>query len=133
MIIYQTISAGSGTGRKRRFGAAGLLSLAVCNGFLQALLAANVPVAASTLATQILNGFLGYLTYGKYAFIASIRNFDSAWKYTAMACLLWITNWSGIRAMQGFGAPKYLGAIAMILPLAAISYIIQRTWVFRKP
>ncbi len=112
---------------------AGLINLVVSNGFLQALLAANTPVAISTLATQILNGLFGYLTYGKYAFRASIRDLRSAARYTALAGLLWIANWGGIRALQSLGTPKSLGAIAMILPLAAISYIVQRKWVFRKP
>lgn len=133
MMISKAIKFRSGTGRKRRFGIAGLVNLAVSNGFLQALLAANVPVAISTLATQVLNGVLGYLTYSKYTFKAPIRDLSSATKYTTLACLLWIMNWSGIRAIQGIGAPKSLGAIAMILPLAAASYIIQRNWVFRKP
>jgi putative flippase GtrA len=133
VTIYQAIKADSGTGRKRRFGAAGLLNLAVSNGFLQALLASNVPVGISALATQILNSTLGYLTYGKYAFRAPIRNSNSAAKYSALAGFLWIMNWGGITAIQSCGAPKSLGAIAMILPLATTSYLAQRKWVFKKP
>ena len=133
MSIYQAVRSRIGTGRKRRFGIAGLINLVVSNGFLQALLAANTPVAISTLATQILNGLFGYLTYGKYAFRASIRDPRSAARYSALAGLLWIENWSGIRALHSLGTPKSLGAIVMILPLAAMSYIVQRKWVFRKP
>jgi putative flippase GtrA len=133
MSIYQAVRSRIGTGRKRRFGVAGLINLVVCNGFLQALLAANTPVAISTLLAQIVNGLLGYLTYGKYAFRASIRDLEAAKKYTALAGLLWIGNWSGISALQNLGTPKSLGSIAMILPLAATSFIVQRKWVFRKP
>ena len=132
MSIYKVIRSRIGTGRKRRFGIAGLINLMVSNGFLQALLAANAPVAISTLATQILNGLLGYLTYGKYAFKASVRDLNSATRYTGLAGLLWIANWSGIKALESLGTPKSLGAIVMILPLAATSYIVQRKWVFRK-
>lgn len=112
---------------------AGLINLVVSNGFLQALLAANTPVAISTLATQIFNGLLGYLTYGKYAFRASVGEPGPATRYTALVGLLWIANWGGIRALQSLGTPKSFGAIAMILPLAVISYIVQCKWVFRKP
>ena len=111
---------------------AGLINLLVSNGFLQALLAANAPVVISTLATQIFNGLFGYLTYGKYAFRASVLDMDSATRYSALTGLLWIVNWSGISALQSLDAPKSIGAIAMILPLASLSYIIQRKWVFRR-
>ena len=78
MSIYQAVRPRIGTGRKRRFGMAGLINLVVSNSFLQALLAANTPVAISTLATQIFNGLLGYVTYGKYAFRATVRDPESA-------------------------------------------------------
>lgn len=133
MSIFQPVRLRIGSGKKRRFGLAGLINLTVCNGILQVLLASNAPVGASTLTTQILNGLLGYLSYGKYAFKASVRNLDTATRYATLSCLLWIANWSGIGALQNLGTPKSLGAIAMILPLAATSYLIQHKWVFRKP
>jgi len=133
MIAYQSARSMCSAGRKHRFGAAGIANLAVSNGFLQALLAANVPIAISTLATQLLNALIGYLTYGKYVFRARIRDFNSATRYTALASLLWVFNWVGIVAMQSSGVSKSLAAIAMVPPLAVTSYIIQRKWVFRKP
>ena len=49
------------SGRKRRFGAAGLLNVAITNLVLQALLASSaVSVIMATLASQALNTVLGY-------------------------------------------------------------------------
>lgn len=124
---------GKSNGEKRRFGAAGITNAAASNLVLQALLAMQVPIAISTLLAQAFNTCFGYISYGKYAFKASVRDHRAAIRYGTMACLLWFTNWGGIKTMETTGISKSTGALIMILPLAIVSFTIQQRWVFRKP
>ena len=53
-----------------------------------------------------------------------------------MAGSLWFANWGGVKALEQLleqlRVPKTAGALMMILPLAFISYLIQRRWAFQQ-
>lgn len=121
-------------GRKRKFGAIGILNVAATNLLLQGLLAIpSVSILAATLISQSLNTVLGYSIYGKVVFKAKkLRAFKPAIKYIMLMALIWLINWSSIRIVSGLGINRNLSAAAMIPVLAVISYASQKNWVFRE-
>jgi putative flippase GtrA len=121
-------------GRKRRFGVAGLINVAITNIVLQALLASTtVSIVAATLTSQAVNTLLGYLIYGKVVFQAKgLRNHRPALKYLGLMTLIWLLNSAMIEAGTNLGVPRNITAAGMIPVLAVVSYTGQKNWVFKK-
>jgi hypothetical protein len=55
----------------------------------------------------------------------------SAGAYGGLAVTIWLLNWQGIRLLTGAGLPRTWAAVAMIPLLAALSYGVQKSLVFR--
>jgi hypothetical protein len=64
--------------------------------------------------------------------VASLQG-RSALAYAALALLLWCLNWGGINGLAGLGLPRPWAALALVPLLAALSYRLQRRWVFPEP
>jgi putative flippase GtrA len=120
-------------GRKRRFLLFGALNVALTNLLLQLLLWCGVATGLATLGSQLLNLGLGYLLYGMHVFrVASLQG-RSALAYAALALLLWCLNWGGINGLAVLGWPRNWAALSLVPLLAALSYRLQRQWVFPEP
>jgi putative flippase GtrA len=120
-------------GQKRRFLAFGLMNVAITNGLLQALLAFNLATGLATLLSQLCNVGLGYVLYGTQVFRVSRLQRRSAVAYGLLALLLWWANWAGIQVLSQLGWSRQLAALALITPLAALSYGAQKWLVFAEP
>ena len=127
------MSAQPTSGRKRRFGAAGLLNVAATNLALQALLATpTVSVLIATLSSQALNTILGYAIYGKVVFRAKgLRSHKPALKYLGLMTAIWLINSIMIEALNHQGINRNIAAAATIPVLAVVSYVGQKNWVFK--
>lgn len=123
-------------GRKRRFGAAGLINVLVTNLLLQLLLASHLTsIAVATIISQALNGMLGYGIYGKWVFKSKkMLSWRHQGAYIALMLGIWISNTVGIQILSSanIGFSRNLAAAAMIAPLAVLSYIIQKLLIFRS-
>ena len=119
-------------GQKRRFVAFGLLNITITNGLLQALLAFNLATGLATLLSQLCNLVFGYVLYGTQVFRVQRLQRRSAAAYGLLALLLWWANWAGIQALAQHGWSRQLAALALITPLAALSYGAQKWLVFAQ-
>jgi putative flippase GtrA len=117
-------------GRKRRFLLFGVVNVLLTNGALLLLLHL-VTIGLATFLSQLLNGVLGYWLYGKQVFRVERFAWRSAGAYGGLAAAIWLLNWLGIRLLAGAGLPRTWAAVAMIPLLAALSYGVQKTLVFR--
>jgi putative flippase GtrA len=126
-------SLAKGTGRKRRFGIAGLLNVAITNLVLQCLLASStVSTLLATLIGQVINTALGYAIYGKLVFRAKgLSHHKPALKYLSLMTAIWLLNSMTINVASSIGIARSLTAAAMIPVLAVVSYLVQKSWVFR--
>ncbi len=121
-------------GRKRRFGIAGAANVAATNALLQGMLASNLfSTSFCTLVSQLLNGALGYLIYGKLVFKAEgLRSHKPLLKYMILLLGMWAMNTGGIELGIFYGLSGNVSALAMIPLLAITSYNIQKRWVFLR-
>lgn len=124
------------TGRKRRFAAAGAINVIATNTLLQLLLASHATsIAIATTISQAFNGILGYSIYGKWVFRTQKLQ---KWQYQVAYLFLMISNWMlntlGIRLLSsdGIGLSRNWAAAVMIIPLAILSYVIQKLMIFRS-
>ena len=120
-------------GQKRRFLLAGVANVGLTNALLQLLLVSPViSVGLATLLSQFFNGIFGFAIYGKIVFNSQgMRSGFSGLRYLALMGLMWICNWTGIELLKAANLSANASGLLMIAPLAGISYIIQRNWVFR--
>ena len=120
------------SGRKRRFLVYGALNVGVTNLLLQGLLWLQLTTGLATLLSQLLNVGLGYVLYGTQVFQVSRLGRRSAAAYGVLALLLWWCNWGGIQGLAAMGWPRPWAALALVPVLAALSYLAQKTVVFRS-
>ena len=122
-------------GQKRRFLLAGVANVGLTNALLQLLLVSPVvSVGLATLLSQLFNGIFGFAIYGKIVFnVRGMRSDCSGLRYLALMGLMWLCNWTGIELLKTANFSANASGLLMIAPLAGISYIIQKNWVFRRP
>ena len=120
-------------GQKRRFLLAGVANIGLTNTLLQLLLISPViSVGLATLLSQLFNGIFGFSIYGKIVFNAgSMRSGLSGFRYLGLMGLIWVCNWAGIELLKTANLSANASGLLMIAPLAGISYVIQKNWVFR--
>ena len=131
---YQFLKPTNPFGFKRRFFVAGLANIFLTNLLLQLLLFSGlISIGGCTLISQLFNGMVGYMIYGKFVFASqALRTFSKPVKYLGLMTSLWLLNWTGICVLQGLNVSKNAGGLLMIIPLAVYSYTLQRRWVFKK-
>ena len=74
---------------------------------------------------------LGYWLYGTRVFRVKRFTWCSAGAYGGLAVTIWLLNWQGIRLLTGAGLARGWAALALVPLLAALSYGVQKTLVFR--
>lgn len=131
---YQFLKPTNSFGFKRRFFVAGVANIFLTNLLLQLLLFSGlISIGGSTLISQLFNGMVGYMIYGKFVFASqALRTFSKPVRYLGLMTSLWLLNWTGIYVLQGLNVSKNAGGLLMIIPLAVYSYTLQRRWVFKK-
>ena len=131
---YQFLKPTNPFGFKRRFLVAGLANIFLTNLLLQLLLFSGlISIGGCTLISQLFNGMVGYMIYGKFVFASqALRTFSKPVRYLSLMTSLWLLNWTGIYVLQGLNVSKNAGGLLMIIPLAAYSYTLQSRWVFKK-
>ena len=92
-----------------------------------------ISVGLATLLSQVFNGIFGFAIYGKIVFNAgSMRSRISGVRYLGLMGLMWLCNWTGIELLKTANLSANASGLLMIAPLAGISYIIQKNWVFKE-
>jgi putative flippase GtrA len=123
------------SGRKRRFGIAGVINIIATNILLQGLLASHsIPLSVATLTSQIFNGVAGFLLYGKWVFRhQNLSRWQKPTSYLSLMTLLWSINTLGIHILNRtlLIPNRNMAAAAMVAPLAIISYSAQKSLVFK--
>jgi putative flippase GtrA len=119
------------SGRKRRFLLYGAINVGATNLLLQLLLLLHLATGLATLLSQLLNVVLGYLLYGTKVFQVARLGRRSAAAYGLLALLLWWCNWGGIQTLTALGWQRSWAALALVPLLALLSYLAQKTMVFR--
>lgn len=117
-------------GRKRRFLIFGLINFIITILFLQLFLII-LPILVSTLLSQTINIFIGFVVYGKKVFKVKRLKKENASKYIFLAILLWLSNWYGITFLLKFLSNRYTCALIMVPVQVLISYCGQRFYVFK--
>jgi hypothetical protein len=120
------------SGRKRRFLGYGALNVLLTNLVLQGLLLV-LHTGLATLLSQLLNVGLGFVLYGKRVFRVERLQKRAALRYGCLALVLWWANWAGITGLAGWGLQRNLAALLLVPLLAAMSYVLQRLFVFPEP
>ncbi len=121
-------------GQKRLFLFLGIINMIITNLFLQVFLRLNfIPTSIATLASQLINMFLGYIIYSKFVFKRNDLLIKKVlFKYLLLMIILWLTNFNFIYILGFFGFTRNISALILIPFLALISFIIQKYFVFKK-
>ena len=65
--------------------------------------------------------------------VKGIRSGFHGLRYFALMGFIWLCNWAGIELLKATNLSVNASGALMIAPLAGISYLIQKYWVFRRP
>ena len=89
------------------------------------------PILFSTILSQMINLLIGYYLYGKKVFKLNKLTNSVFIKYFVLAFIIWSLNFSIIRSFFYFGVNKNITALFVIPLLVAISYFLQKRFVFK--
>jgi len=117
--------------KKKLFVIFGLINLFLTNIILQFLLLI-VPTVLATFFSQLFNFLFGFYVYGKKVFEVKYLNKKHFMKYFLLSILVWNINWLTINYVSRFVYSKNMIALLLVPPLALISYISQKYFVFRN-
>ena len=112
-----------------------MTNVGLTNSLLQLLLLSpTINTGLATLLSQLFNGLFGFMIYGKIVFNAkSLRSGFSGLRYAGLMGLIWLCNWTGIEILKKANLSANISGLLMVAPLAGISYLIQKNWVFKHP
>ena len=116
--------------KKKLFVIFGLINLLLTNIILQVLLLI-VPTILATFSSQLFNFLFGFYIYGKKVFKVKYLNKRQFMKYFLLSILVWNINWLTINYVSMFVYSKNIIALFLVPPLALISYISQKYFVFK--
>ncbi len=117
--------------KKKLFVIFGLINLFLTNIILQFLLLI-VPTVLATFFSQLFNFLFGFYIYGKKVFEVKYLNKKHFMKYFLLSIVVWNINWLTINYVSMFIYSKNMIALFLVPPLALISYISQKYFVFRN-
>ena len=89
-------------------------------------------IVLSTFISQTINFSLGLYFYGKRVFKVKELSILIIGKYFKLSIFLWLSNWIGIRLLYSLGLSSNLAALIMVIPIATISYFLQKNYVFKN-
>ena len=117
--------------KKKLFIIYGFINLLLTNIILQFFLLI-VPIIYATFVSQLFNFLFGFYIYGKKVFKVRHLNKKHFMKYFLLSILVWNINWLTINYVSMFVYSKNIIALFLVIPLALISYISQKYFVFKK-
>ena len=117
--------------KKKLFVIFGLINLFLTNIILQLLLLI-VPTVLATFLSQLFNFLFGFYIYGKKVFGVNYLNKKHFMKYFLLSIIVWKINWLTINNFSTFVYSKNIIALFLVPPLAAISYVSQKYFVFKN-
>ena len=116
-------------GFRRRFGVAGILNALITNLILFISLNFVSPLLA-TLFSQVVNTTFGYTLYSKNVFFKELYLKRFVTHYLLTSSIVWLTNYGLILFFCTLGTTKPLGALLAIPFVAALSFLLQKYFVF---
>ena len=109
----------------------GMINLFLTNLILQVCLFL-FPTILATFISQLFNFLFGFYFYGRKVFIVRVLTKNQFIKYFLLSALIWNLNWISISFLSLYGFAKNIIALTIVPPLALISYICQKNFVFRN-
>ena len=119
-------------GIKRRFIFAGSLNILLTNLLLQFLLLIDFfSIHFSTLISILFNASVGLILYGNMVFrIKNVAKIYYIIKYSILLIFSWTLMNISILTGLKLGLSSNLSALILIIPLAIISFLVQKFWIF---
>lgn len=114
-----------------RFLIVGGFNTAFSYGVYAAAIALGMPYFAASLLSIVLGIVVSFRTQGRFVFrdtaASRFGHFVLCWVF------LYAANVAFLRVMLGLGVGAYAAGALAIVPMALLSYLAQRLFVFRSP
>lgn len=113
-----------------RFGLAGIANTLFGYGVFASLILLGCPPFLALLLANIAGVAWNFHTSKRFVF----RNggHGRIWRFVALYLALLVINWLALRLLHNFGLTELLAQALLVGPLAVVSYIGQRSFVFHQ-
>lgn len=95
-----------------------------------ALVAAGLSVEIAMGLGTVGGIFFNFKTTGSLVFAS--RDNALLWRFVANYALLYLLNWGALKFLMGQGLGVYPASALLVLPMAAVSFVSSKTFVFRS-
>lgn len=96
------------------------------------LIYAGLHYAAAVAIATVCGVLFNFQTFGRVVF----KNFQTRLlgRFAAVYAVVYLANVAGLAALERGGlADKYLAGAVLVLPVAMLGYVLNRTFVFNRP
>ena len=96
------------------------------------LIYAGLHYAAAVAIATVCGVLFNFQTFGRVVF----KNFQTRLlgRFAAVYAVVYLANVAGLAALERVGlADKYLAGAVLVLPVAMLGYVLNRTFVFNRP
>ena len=96
------------------------------------LIYAGLHYAAAVAIATVCGVLFNFQTFGRVVF----KNFQTRLlgRFAAVYAVVYLANVAGLKALERVGlADKYLAGAVLVLPVAMLGYVLNRTFVFNRP
>jgi len=112
-----------------RFGLVGALNTAFGYAVFAALVLTGAWPGVALVVANTAGFLFNFQTSRKLVFRAGGRR----WRFAVLYCAVLALNWVALRLLHGFGFPPLSAQGLLVLPVAALSFLGQRIFVFSLP
>jgi putative flippase GtrA len=113
-----------------RFLIVGVLNTAFGYGLFVAFLYLGVQYPVAMAVSYCFGILFNFKSTGSLVFKS--RNNRLLFRFIACYVVVYVVNVVGVRALDVFGVAPYLGAAILLLPMAVLSFILNRIFVFNS-
>jgi putative flippase GtrA len=94
------------------------------------LLQLDIHFAIAAFISTVLGTIFNFFTMGRLVF--NSKNNSSFYKFIFVCVFLYLISTSGIAFIHNFDISYELAGLILIIPRAAIGFLLNKNWVFKK-
>jgi putative flippase GtrA len=130
MAVSDSERAAEGRRQFVRFLAVGAVNTAVGYGLFAAFVAIGLHYSVAVFLSTVLGILFNFQTIGRLVFRA--HDPSRILRFFAVYGVTYVLNVAGLRALKEAGVGAYAGGALLLAPMAVVSFLLQRAFVFRR-
>ncbi len=129
LAVWRRLATEQGAAQFARFLAVGLLNAAFGYGVFVLLIWAGLASLPALVTATMAGVIFNFQTTRRLVFVGNSGSFG---RFVALYGAVLAVNWAALSAMEGRGMPPWMAQGVLTLPVALLSFAVQKLLIFAK-